>query len=91
MILVTSDFIAQRKKKIFRMINIFKLNFCVLLLLHTTLTIDLIIHLNLSVIVCLVIVEEGTEALEPYIVSSLTEHVQHLILIGKYVLSFIDK
>lgn len=31
----------------------------------------------------LVIVEEGTETLEPYLVASLTEHVQHLILIGK--------
>jgi len=31
----------------------------------------------------LVIVEEGTETLEPLIVASLTEHVQHLILIGK--------
>lgn len=31
----------------------------------------------------LVVVEEGTETLEPYIVASLTEHIQHLILIGK--------
>jgi hypothetical protein len=30
----------------------------------------------------IVIFEEGTETLEPYIVASLTEHVQHLILIG---------
>lgn len=34
---------------------------------------------------CVVIVEEGTETLEPFIVASLTEHVQHLILIGKYL------
>ncbi|VVC44294.1 Hypothetical protein CINCED_3A013372 [Cinara cedri] len=39
---------------------------------------DLLEHLKPPI----VIVEEGTEALEPYIVSSLTEHVQHLILIG---------
>ncbi|XP_050438211.1 NFX1-type zinc finger-containing protein 1-like [Adelges cooleyi] len=30
----------------------------------------------------IVIIEEGAETLEPYVVSSLTEHVQHLILIG---------
>lgn len=32
--------------------------------------------------------EEGTETLEPYIVASLTEYVQHLILIGKYLIFF---
>lgn len=32
----------------------------------------------------IVIVEEGTETLEPFIVASLTEHCQHLILIGDH-------
>lgn len=42
--------------------------------------------MNLFYFVYTVIFEEGTETLEPYIVASLTEHVQHLILIGKVII-----
>lgn len=33
--------------------------------------------------ICIVIIEEAAEVLEPHIVASLSEYCEHLILIGK--------